>query len=224
MKIKAKPITSILKATIGENRLNFGGDRDGILYIPNSYDSTKAMPLLVFLHGAGGSISNYKKIYNDAENFGTIVLLIDSRERTWDIIFNRVEKKWGKFDSDAKFLERAMRYTFNHCLIDSKKIALAGFSDGASYALSLGVLNGELFTHIIAVAPGFVKHFDSFIKKPKIYITHGREDKMLSMSLSKKHIVPYLETKNYDITYVEHDKGHLLNAEIIGKFFDWFLE
>ncbi len=32
-----------------------------------------------------------------------------------------------------------------------------GFSDGASYALSLGVPNGDLFTHIVAFSPGFMR-------------------------------------------------------------------
>jgi len=31
-----------------------------------------------------------------------------------------------------------------------------GFSDGASYALSVGITNGDLFTHVIAFSPGFV--------------------------------------------------------------------
>ena len=160
----------MLKATIGENHLNFGEERDGILYIPSSYDFKKPIPLLVFFHGAGGGVSSLKKFYRDAENFGIAILLIESRENTWDIIFTRTQKKeWGEFNRDAKFLDKALRYTFNSCLIDSKKIALGGFSDGASYALSLGALNGELFTHIIAVAPGFIKHYLYNIVNKELY-------------------------------------------------------
>lgn len=33
----------------------------------------------------------------------------------------------------------------------------AGFSDGASYALSLGLPNGNLFSHIVAFSPGFMR-------------------------------------------------------------------
>ena len=33
----------------------------------------------------------------------------------------------------------------------------SGFSDGASYALSLGAANGDLFTHIAAFSPGFMR-------------------------------------------------------------------
>jgi len=223
MKMKSKPTPPMLKAIIGENYLNFGEERDGVLYIPSSYDFKKHIPLLVFFHGAGGGVSSLKKFYRDAENFGIAVLLIESRERTWDIIFTRTQKGLGEFNRDAKFLDKALRYTFNRCLIDYKKIALGGFSDGASYALSLGALNGELFTHIIAVAPGFIKHSNSFIGKPKIYITHGREDKALSIQYSQQRTVPYLKEKNYDVTYVEHNEGHLINSEIVEKFLNWFL-
>jgi predicted esterase len=32
-----------------------------------------------------------------------------------------------------------------------------GFSDGASYALSLGLANGDLFTHVLGFSPGFMR-------------------------------------------------------------------
>jgi predicted esterase len=34
-------------------------------------------------------------------------------------------------------------------------LAVSGFSDGASYALSIGPANGDLFTHVMAFSPGF---------------------------------------------------------------------
>ena len=40
--------------------------------------------------------------------------------------------------------------------VDPTHLAISGFSDGASYALSLGLANADLFTHIVAFSPGFV--------------------------------------------------------------------
>lgn len=38
--------------------------------------------------------------------------------------------------------------------VDTTRLGVGGFSDGASYALSLGLTNGDLFTHVIAFSPG----------------------------------------------------------------------
>lgn len=40
--------------------------------------------------------------------------------------------------------------------IDPAHVAIGGFSDGASCALSLGLVNGDLFTHVMAFSPGLV--------------------------------------------------------------------
>jgi len=225
MYLKSKPTSNpTINITRGENHLNFDDKRDGVLYIPNSYTSDKAMPLLVLLHGSGGSVASWKKTYNDAENYKMIVLLVESRERTWDIIMSYSrEKGFGEFNQDAIFLDKALQYTFSRCLVDKTKIALGGFSDGASYALSLGLLNGGLFTHLIAYSAGFIKKSDNFVGKPKVYITHGKKDKMLPISLSQKNIVPYLKEEGYDVIYIEHEEGHLINGEIIHGSLDWFV-
>jgi predicted esterase len=41
--------------------------------------------------------------------------------------------------------------------VDRSAICCSGFSDGASYALSLGLSNGDLFSHILAFSPGFMR-------------------------------------------------------------------
>ena len=41
--------------------------------------------------------------------------------------------------------------------VDRQRVCASGFSDGASYALSLGAANGDLFTHIAAFSPGFMR-------------------------------------------------------------------
>ena len=53
----------------------------------------------------------------------------------------------GRYGSDIAFIDRALAQIFNRNAIDPSKVAIAGFSDGASYALSVGLTNGDLFTH-----------------------------------------------------------------------------
>ncbi len=42
------------------------------------------------------------------------------------------------------------------CPVDTTRLAVGGFSAGASYALSIGLANGDLFGHVLAFPPGFM--------------------------------------------------------------------
>jgi phospholipase/carboxylesterase len=125
--------------------------------------------------------------------------------------------------ADVAFLDRALRHTFQRCRIDPAQIALAGFSDGASYALSLGVSNGDLFSHLVGYSPGFLNTSPPLVGEPRIFVSHGTQDPVLSVSLSRALIVPELRNAGYDVTYREFDGGHEVPAEISEEALDWFL-
>jgi predicted esterase len=41
-----------------------------------------------------------------------------------------------------------LSFVFDAYPVDPERIAVSGFSDGASYALSLGLINGTLFSQV----------------------------------------------------------------------------
>jgi len=200
----------------GLTKLGLGGNRDGILYIPENYSPDRAMPMLIALHGAGGSSSNWNSYRYRAEERDMIVLAIDSRLRTWDLIL-------GGYGDDLQFLDQALKYVFLRCNIDQENIALCGFSDGATFALSLGISNGDLFSHLIGYSPGYVVSLDPLVGKPKMYISHGTNDTILPVEGSRNNIVPIFINDGYDVTYNEFDGGHLVPATISEAALDWFL-
>jgi phospholipase/carboxylesterase len=119
------------------------------------------MPLFIAMHGAGGSGSNWLNYPARAEERGMIFLAPDSRSSTWDLIK-------GGYGADLQFLDQALGYVFNRCNIDPTRITLAGFSDGTTYALSLGMSNGDFFSHLIGYSPGFVVGEDPIVGRPRI--------------------------------------------------------
>jgi poly(3-hydroxybutyrate) depolymerase len=69
----------------GDWALGLDTPRDGRIYIPPGYDMAVPAPLVLLLHGAGGSgatILNAMKPAADATN--TVVVSPDSRMNTWD--------------------------------------------------------------------------------------------------------------------------------------------
>jgi phospholipase/carboxylesterase len=200
----------------GLHRLGLDGRRDALLYVPASVVQGAA-PLVVMLHGAGGSGNNaFGMMRPLADIHGVLLLAPDSRGRTWDIIL-------GALGPDVDFLDRALAATFERCRVDAERIAIGGFSDGASYALSLGVANGELFTHVLAFSPGFIAP-PGQQGTPRIYVSHGTDDAVLPIDHCSRRVVPRLQAAGYDIVYHEFPGPHTVPEQIAHAAMAWFLE
>jgi len=199
----------------GLHPLLLGEKRDGLLLIPESYRSDKPAPLVVTLHGAGGNAHDaLNPLRHLAEERGLVLLAPASRGLTWDVIE-------GKLGPDVDFLDHALAKAFQCCSIDPKRVAIEGFSDGASYALSLGITNAELFTHVLAFSPGFSAP-PGPRGNPRIFVSHGKSDEILPVVRCAHRIVRLLESQQYDVTYTEFDGGHSVPREIARAAVDWF--
>jgi len=185
-----------------------------MLYIPELAKQHKPMPLLVWLHGGGGSADDIRHIFPLAEELGVVVLAIDSRHNTWDGIDS-------PFGPDVLFIDAALQYTFERVAIDPQRIALGGLSDGAAYALALGRANGDLFSHLIAVAPGHLNPPSPPVGQPHIYVAHGTRDNVYSVLGTRHFIVPRLKSRGYNVSYHEFDGPHWVPAQVAEKILTW---
>ena len=133
----------------GQIKLGLDRERDGILQLPKA-ETNSPLPLLLLLHGATQSADDMFEYLGSAhEEAGVAVLAPNSREQTWDAITD-------SFGPDVEFLNRALERVFEMVAIDATRIAVGGFSDGATYAISLGLINGDLFSRVVGFSPGFV--------------------------------------------------------------------
>jgi phospholipase/carboxylesterase len=203
-------------ATAGERALGLGQGRDGLLYIPHDLPASGPIPLVVLLHGANGSarrINDRLGVQALADEFKAIVLTPDSRDTTWDVTR-------GAFGPDVAFIDAALADLFTHVTIDPTHIAIAGFSDGASYALSLGLVNGDLFTHVIAFSPGFLVA-DHRQGTPAIFVSHGTADEILPIESTSRRLVPALRGAGYTIDYREFAGPHTVPPAMAHDAFVW---
>lgn len=215
-RFKARPGKPTKPAKIGLHDLGLAKGKDGVLSVPPGYKPEKPVPLIFMLHGALGRYDGYNMFCKVAAEDGIAVVTPDSRGRTWDLML-------GGFGPDIAFLERALEYTFDHVAIDPKRIALAGFSDGASYALSVGLANGDLFTHVMAFSPGYMMP-PSRVGKPRVFVTHGSHDEVLPVSSSRNRIVPQLKQWGHEVIYKEFNGGHALDPELGREAFRWMIK
>jgi phospholipase/carboxylesterase len=197
----------------GHHELKLDNARDGTLYVPQRYRAATPAPLIVWLHGAGGSGQVSATLASLADEFGFVVLAPDSREWTWDAILG----VWGP---DVDFIQIALRYTLARCAIDRNRIWLAGFSDGASYALSLGISYGNVFTRIFAGSPGVMQPIE-VNGKPAIFISHGTDDTTMPIDVTSRTFVSRLKALGYDVAYREYDGGHRLPPDVFREAIAW---
>ena len=166
------PPPSDVAASPGLQPLGLGSTRDGLLYVPGSYGEKAPAPLALTLHGAGGSArSGISHFLHLADAAGVVLLAPDSRGRSWDVLV-------GGYGPDVEFINRTLEWAFDRLALDARRLAITGFSDGASYALSLGLTNGDLFTHLIAFSPGFMAPATRR-GKPPVFVSHGTRDRVL---------------------------------------------
>jgi phospholipase/carboxylesterase len=167
---------------------------DGLVHVPADLPDGP-VALVVLLHGAG---SNPERALNLMRDRDALVYAPKSKARTWDAIH-------GNFGPDVEALDRALAELFQH--FDVKTAAIVGFSDGASYALSLGLVNGTLFEDVVAFSPGFVVP-GARAGKPNVFVSHGRHDGVLPIEATSRMIVPALRIVGYRVDYREFTGGH----------------
>ncbi len=214
-RLTARPLHPTETGPTGLHPLGLDGGRDGYLYVPPSYQPTRPPPLVLMLHGAGGGgQGNVWPLLELADQAGLILLGPDSRRETWDVIR-------GGYGPDVAFIDQALAQTFSRYAVDATHLAVAGFSDGASYALSLGLSNGDLFTHVLAFSPGFLAPVE-LVGQPRVFISHGIHDEVLPIDHCSRRLAPVLTQAGYTVHYEEFDGPHTIPPAISQTAVAWF--
>jgi phospholipase/carboxylesterase len=215
-RLRARPVQVTGAAPVGLQPLMLGAARDSYLYVPPTYRAARPAPLVLLLHGAGGHARKGLDLLRSlADAAGLILLAPASRDRTWDLLVGR------RYGPDLALIDRALEQTFSRYAVAPERVAIGGFSDGASYALSLGITNGDLFTHVIAFSPGFMAPGGQS-GSPRIFVSHGTRDAVLPIDRCSRRIVPQLQRAGYEVLYREFDAGHTISPDVALEAVGWF--
>ena len=196
--------------------LNLRAERDTLLYVPAS--APDPAPLVVYLHGAtGNEQQGIRRLSGLADEFGFLLLSPASREGTWDAIRS-------EFGGDVQSIDLALTKVFGLRQVDPRKIAVCGFSDGASYALGLGLSNGDLFRAVMAFSPGFIPRGVVKSGAPRIFLSHGTNDQILPIDECSRRLAPQLKQAGYGVKFEEFDGPHTVPPGIAREAIEWFLK
>jgi predicted esterase len=215
-RITARPRTGVVTSAKGESRLGLDPKRDAILHLPPAL-AAGPLPLLVLFHGAASSGEiQLRRFGSTPDDAGVAMLAIDSRGATWDAIH-------GPYGPDVDFVNRALQRVFDTVNVDPARLTIGGFSDGATYALSLGLINGDLFPRIAAFSAGFVVEGVPH-GKPRIFMSHGTDDDTLPIDHCGRRIAAELKQRGYDVTFREFAGKHEMPLDIAREGLRWIAD
>ena len=211
-------------AQTGSAGLQKLSNRNGLIYVPANH--SEPLPLLILLHKSGGSPKEWfaggESLAPYAEKGRFIVLAPESPSPSW----GTGPKTWGY---DYVAINRGLEEAFARCAIDRNRIAIGGFSDGASYALSLGLANGDVFGYVVAFSPGFIVKAhargrlgrNNEVQIPLVYIAHGTADNVLPIASTSRIFASSLKKNGYTVEFHEFSGTHHLSRQVVDQAMIW---
>ncbi len=200
----------------GRHALRYEQGREAVLVVPEGLVPGAPVPLLVMFHGAGGEANKvlpHWVRWARAQRF--LLLAPQSLFPTWDIVI-------GGHGPDLERLDAALQQVASHFVLDPRHLAFAGFSDGGSYALSVGLSNGDVVSHVIALSAGFMNTFTRE-GAPRVFIAHGRADTQLPFETSaRRHALALLE-QGVDLTLLPFEGDHVIVPAVVERAVGFFL-
>ena len=200
----------------GRHPLGLFETRDAVLCVPEGLDPRRAVPLVVLFHGGGGSAERILPMLEAASQArGFLLLAPQSLFPTWDIVI-------AGNGPDRERLDAALAWVAARFLLDPTRLVFAGHSDGGSYALSLGLTNGDVVTHLIVSSAGFLS-VQVQAGAPRIFLSHGIRDAQIRIDRSGRVHAAKLRQAGYDVRYVEYDGPHAYQPAVVALAVDFVL-
>ena len=131
--------------------------REYVLYVPEAYDRSSAVPLMLNFHGNGGSASGHLSYTDmtavaDLENFILVYpqgSLLEGTSHWNNALVTSTNKSSAKDFEFTNALINKLTVNYN---IDSSRIYACGFSNGADFAFALACYNSDKIAAIGAVS------------------------------------------------------------------------
>jgi phospholipase/carboxylesterase len=204
-----------INARPGRGGGNCAAGEHTLMRLGNGRTAIMRVTLVLALHGAGGGSRDGLYAFRGGwDTRGLVVVAPSSWGSTWSVLRGP--------DIDLQFIDQALARAFARCRIDPRRVGVGGFSDGATYALTLGLTNGDLFRAVLALSPGGVLA-ENAVGKPRVFISHGANDTILPRSRTSDVIVRELRKFGYRVTYRKFQGGHEAPPAISREAVRWFL-
>lgn len=214
-------------------------ESDTILHyiIRESNDSQVKSPLLILLHGHGSNENDLFGLANSVPSNWNVVSvrgsyqLSENSYRWYDVkmVNGKIVINIEQEEESRKKLIQLISELIQKYKVDSQKIVVAGFSQGANMAQSLGLSEPHLIAGFGVFSGRFVEEFIPYINHPttlkssQAFISHGSNDTMLPKTFADENRRK-LNELGIQVSYCEDTTAHSISAKQWNEFTTWLLQ
>src|SRR5262249_2063302 len=163
-----------------------GTESPSLVFVPHAYDGSKALPVILFLHGAGETKGGAKQpvevgigpaIKTREKTFPFITVIPQSEKRTWKAESDDGKRAIAIFDSVIKEYK-----------VDPDRQYLTGLSMGGYGTWSISAAYPDRWAAIVPVCGGGNRAGAAEIKDIPCWCCHGDEDAAVPVARSREMI------------------------------------
>lgn len=200
-------------------------------FLPMGYEPNYPYPLLVFLHGDGGSEEQVLRLAPRVSRRNYIAIGLRGPEVIGERPDGRVCCGWGSDGQYQQTLEdylvRAVEETRRTYHVHSERIYLVGVCEGATEAYRLALSMPERIAGVIALN-GELPHGGPLFRMAEIrglkaFIGHGIANVAVPLSIAKKN-ARLLYTAGIDIRMHTYATTHRLHPDMLRDANRWVME
>ncbi len=115
-------------------------------YLPPGADPTVPLPVILFLHGAGGAPENYQEFVRDAADAAKAVVVLPKSSSAMG---------WG-LGADDQIVAESLRLVKAELPVDDRRVSIAGHSAGGAYAYLLAYTSVSKYSAVFTLsAPNY---------------------------------------------------------------------
>jgi predicted esterase len=185
------------------------------VYVPKAYVASKAMPLVIALHGLGGNedgfFDSYSKLPPElSEEYGFLLAapLGFRRDGFYGSTImgaaDAASRRRGEYsEKDVMEVLRLMKAAYN---VDESRIYLMGHSMGAIGTWAIGSKYPEIWAALVAFSGVGAPSLADNMKSIPHFIVHGDADNTVNVSGSR-NMAAALNKLKADVTYLEVQGG-----------------
>jgi phospholipase/carboxylesterase len=201
-------------------------------FLPTGYEPNYPYPLLVFLHGHGGSEEQVLRLAPRLSRRNYISIALRGPQEMDPRPDGRRAFSWGADGNQDAFLEeyifRAVEQTRRQYHVHSERIYLAGFCEGATLAYRLGLLYPEKFAGVISLNGSMPRRGGPLLRLPevrhlKLLIGHGIANALVPFSMARNDFRLFYAA-GLDVRLHSYPANHRIHPDMLRDVNRWIME
>jgi phospholipase/carboxylesterase len=201
-------------------------------FLPGGYEPNYAYPLLVFLHGHGGSEEQVLKLAPRLSRRNYVCIALRGPQAIGPRPDGRPAFSWGAegpLDSQVEdYVFHAVEQTRRHYHVHSERIYLAGFREGAGPAYRLGLTYPEKFAGVAALNGCLPRQNGPRLRLPdvrklRMLLGHGIANAIVPFALAKADHRLFFSA-GLDVTLHAYPTTHRIHPDMLRDLDTWVMQ